>query len=352
MKIKKISIFIACVLLFSCFPLQSFAGAAKNLQFELRVDTENNNDSVISADENNVVVEAGGEFTVDVYLRNTSDEDKYTITNLQHELEFDENFFELKNVECKKADYAYLWEYSSWNVVRSDILQTKVIEFENNELLVRITFKVKDGYGNGSSSTLTHFRTEAKDSITPTVYDISAKELTVTVGERPKYVVEVGEDYVGATKLVLVYTNEEGISFDYDGVQMFDVSGAGYKYNGTGYTYVYGLVVEGTKKVMNAETNEEETIPLMYEEFYNNVKVDYEETAEKIDYTVPYDVNLLGDSGNWLDIIAIYSVADHDEDIFVNKYMKQIIKADTNRDKVVRTNDTDELFKAVYVANN
>ena len=116
---------------------------------------------------------------------------------------------------------------------------------------------------------------------------------------------------------------------------MFDVSDAGYKYNGTGYTYVYGLVVESL---------EENTV----EAYEAKVTMDTVDTAEKIDYSVPYDVNLLGDGATWLDIIAIYSVADHDDDIFVNEYMKQIIKADTNGDKVVRANDTDELYTAVY----
>lgn len=156
-----------------------------------------------------------------------------------------------------------------------------------------------------------------------------------------KYVVEVDittdGDYAGATKLVLVYTNVDGITFDYNGAQMFDVSDAGYKYNDvTEFTYVYGLVVDSDGKTT-------------LDEYKAEVTVDYEGTAEKIDYTVPYDVNLIG-GVNWLDIISIYSVADHDDDIFVgvNEYMKLIIKADTNRDKVVRADDTDKLYTAVY----
>ncbi len=169
-----LSIFIACVLLFACFSVNTFAESAKNLKFEITADGKDE-----------VVVEAGNEFTVDLYLNNITDDASYTITNLQNEIEFDENFFEFVKVDCVKATDASVLEYSSYTVVKTIFLKTAATKFENKELLARITFKVKKGCKNGSSSIFTHLRSEAKDSITPSIYNISTQDMTVYIGEKP-----------------------------------------------------------------------------------------------------------------------------------------------------------------------
>ena len=76
-----LTLFIACVLLLSCFSFHTFADNAKNLLFEVSVDGENE-----------IIVEAGDKITVDFTIENISDDAGYTITNLQNEIEFDDEF--------------------------------------------------------------------------------------------------------------------------------------------------------------------------------------------------------------------------------------------------------------------
>ena len=343
MKIKRISIFLACVLLFSCFPLQSFADAAKNLQFELRVDTENNNDSVISADENNVVVEAGGEFTVDLYLRNTSDDGPYTITDIQHEIEFDENFFEFVKAETVKATSAMKQTDVSYTCVRTYFFG-RPTEFDNDQCLTRVTFKVKGEVGD-TSSLISTPRIDANDSTLQTDYSISTKDMTVTVGERLKYVVEVGEDYVAGKKLVLVYTDEE-LTFTYDGDAMYEVTDKGYKYeapDGTEddhvYAHVYALVVDAING------GDLDAYKAKVESVENG-------TAEKIDYTNKHKITgdiIVEINGaqalTWNDITAAYNAITNDGRSY-KRFMAGCIKVDVNGDKHVTSADAEKIVSA------
>lgn len=173
-------------------------------------------------------------------------------------------------------------------------------------------------------------------------YEAFTQTVTITV-LKPDYVVEVafGEDsdYVDGTKLVLVYTNAEDVSFDFDGVKMFDVTnaklyGGEYLYNGTTpYEHVYALVVEAlsTSELKSYEAK---------------IVLDYENEAEKINYDPNNDINFNG-RVTWDDISAAYTVLEKDEYAFTQQ-MKGFIKADTNRDKRATSLDVSPIITDVY----
>ncbi len=158
---------------------------------------------------------------------------------------------------------------------------------------------------------------------------------TVTI-TTPDYAVEVNledsaeADYVAGKKMVLVYTNVEGVSFDYAGVTMYDVSAKGYTYNGTAYTYVYAVIADAIKGGDLAA----------YE-----AKVGISYTAVAPEYVIAYDAeNLnydLNGSGelNLRDVIAAYGVYNNHESYFTT-YMKMVLEADINADKRVDGIDT------------
>ena len=170
-------------------------------------------------------------------------------------------------------------------------------------------------------------------------YQQVTKKVEITV-LAPNYLVEVvfGEesDYVSGTKLVLVYTNASGVTFDFDGVKMLDVSNAGYTYLNRGEThkYVYALVVDAFKYGTTLDMYKAE------------ITLDYENEASKIDYTVKEDVNLNG-SVTWNDIISAYTVVEYDKYAFENQ-MEGFIKADTNRDKKATSADATPIINVVY----
>ena len=173
-------------------------------------------------------------------------------------------------------------------------------------------------------------------------------ECTVTV--EPKYVVEVNieedGDYVAdeesSTKLVLVYTNSDDMTFKYNNIQMFDVTGAGYTYEGglpftqaEGTTKVYALVVDALA---------ENTLAVYEEKIVTSTETLDAEYI--IDYSEPNDINISG-GVNWDDIISVYAVAEHNEIAFAGA-MKVVIKADRNRDKMADANDATDVITAVY----
>ncbi len=175
-------------------------------------------------------------------------------------------------------------------------------------------------------------------SITKDGYTAVEGNVTITMGD-PIYVVEVAfgvdSDYVDGTKLVLVYTDAENVTFDFDGVQMFDVTAAGYKYNNTeSYEHVYALVVEALDGVTDIAGYEAK------------VSVDYKEKATVISYEPNNDINL-GGTVTWDDIMAAYSVIEKSEYAF-NNQMAGFIKADTNRDKKATSADVTPIINDVY----
>lgn len=163
---------------------------------------------------------------------------------------------------------------------------------------------------------------------------------TLTIGD-PEYVVEVnvntteGADYVAGKKIVLVYTNVDGLSFAYDNKLMIDVTARGYKYNGTDeYSYVYAFVTDALA---------EETV----ENYKTNVT--YKVPADTALYKLSeYNLDLNFDSNDDIqDIITVYGIYNAVPEYFADvKYQKNILKADTNGDKVVDGSDTGEVVNA------
>ena len=202
---------------------------------------------------------------------------------------------------------------------------------------------MKDGLADGASSIIDPWveTSFVQDALAGGSYTVSTEGLTVHIGKKTDYVVEVGldeNDYVDDTKLVLVYTNENNTTFNYNGIPMFDVSGAGYEYEGaedfkqTSDTKVFALVVEP----LAANTLDA----------YKSMVTVGNGSATVIDYDELNDVNGNG-TVNWDDIISVYAVAEHNETAFT-KAMAVVIKADTNHDKVANIYDATSVLKAVY----
>ncbi len=158
-----------------------------------------------------------------------------------------------------------------------------------------------------------------------------------------KYVVEVqlGEDsdYIAGKKLVLVFTNFENQTFKYDGVQMYDVSSAGYKYNDEiSYSYVYAIITEAIYlgEGENAQPGDLE---------------DYEERITLSDdgYAIVINYNNYDVTGNnkvdWNDVTAAYNVVTGDVYSYARE-MAGCIKADINHDKHATAYDINLIIKA------
>ncbi len=162
-----------------------------------------------------------------------------------------------------------------------------------------------------------------------------------------QYVVEVNlngsdtSDYVAGKKLVLVYTNNEGLSFTYSGKTMYDVTVAGYKHNSTdAYEHVYAIVVDAIDTDGNAENGAQATL----DDYKTNVKP--VETALADSYVVVYSNDLNNDGSLTLrDVGVAYGVLNQHEPYFIN-FMANVLMADTNGDKIVDESDAANVKKA------
>lgn len=176
-----LTLLIACLLVFSCFSVQVLADDAKNLQYELSVDGKNE-----------LVVQAGDEITVDLYLENMTDDNDYSVTNIQNEIEFDDSFFEYKSAELITATTSKLAEYS-WGAKRVKLtaLHTdesgKTETYGDKELIAKVTFKVKDGLSDGDFGTLVNKKSIAVDAVANIEYIASSKDMVVYIGEKPEF---------------------------------------------------------------------------------------------------------------------------------------------------------------------
>ena len=164
--------------------MSTFA-ASKNLQYEVTADGVNN--------KNELVVEAGSEFTVYLYLNNLSDNGTYTVTNLQNEIQYDKNFLEVTKDDVElvegKATSATLATYSLGStrvrIIGDVALTDGPTTFDNEQLLAKVKFTVKDGLADGSSTTLVNKKLIAADASSDVTYDISTQNMTVYIGEKP-----------------------------------------------------------------------------------------------------------------------------------------------------------------------
>lgn len=130
-------------------------------------------------------------------------------------------------------------------------------------------------------------------------------------------------DFVTGWDLILVYTNDEGVTFTYDGMTMYDVSALDYRLNGKSYTYIYGFLVRGTANTTKVVSDNGTAGLLPY------------------DPGSPYDVNGSG-SIDLNDLVAVQGIYNVREEMFMY-HMEIALKADTNRDKKVDTLDAAEI---------
>ena len=79
---RVISLILAAVMLITSIPITAVAAEENKLKFDINVDGEHV-----------VYVEAGEEITVSFNITNMSEDSDFTITNLQNEIEYDQDFF-------------------------------------------------------------------------------------------------------------------------------------------------------------------------------------------------------------------------------------------------------------------
>ena len=134
--------------------------------------------------------------------------------------------------------------------------------------------------------------------------------------------------------LVLVYTNDSG-SISFDNKAMYDVTSAGYKYNGTAYSHVYATVVKGgdgiTANTLTAK-----------------VKADASVTATVLTCNT-LDVNSSGtvDLRDAVAAVAVYNV----NETYMTEHLPIVLKADVDHSKKVDASDFNKL-KVEYLKND
>ena len=141
-------------------------------------------------------------------------------------------------------------------------------------------------------------------------------------------------DFIVGWDLVLVYTNDEVPGFTYDGALLYDVSDLGYKFGtvwnqngtavvtpGTGYTYVYGLIVHGDADADKVAPSGKTAAVL-----------DRSNSKDR------YDVN----NSNTVDIndfVAVAAVYNVNDEYLNEERMSVVLLADVSGNKMVDTYD-------------
>ena len=163
-------------------------------------------------------------------------------------------------------------------------------------------------------------------------------------------------DYIAGKRLVLVYTNLDKAYYGYGTAdsyeKLFDVTEAGYKYvdndyanetftvDNTEYAHVYGIVVD---KISDFVANED------HEQLYrdNIVFLGSDEAYAPENIVYDADINLTGE----LDVND-YSMNNGIYNVTYDRmtYIKSLLKADYNHDKVVDTTDSLEVKDVVDTA--
>lgn len=283
--------------------------------------------------------------TVTYTLKNVTDETgKYVVSSHTNEVYYDPDFFEyVEDSASITAGISQTAKYQEWSwgarsISFNGYAQNK--KWASKQIVGTFQLKVIATEG---SSTIYSVPVIAS---TNGIYNFTTSDLTVKIGEDISYVVEVNfsEDYIDGKKIILVYTNNDGISFDYDGVTMYDVTSKGYEYIGdedfiqTSDTKVYAIVVDA---VENATLDD----------YKANVAVIYEQiSADKV-ISLPTsglecDLNKSGD----IDIgdpISAYGVFHGDSELYP-LHMELILETDVNNDKCINEEDTD-CFEKAYI---
>ena len=276
-------------------------------------------------------VKTGNTFTVDVYI------DTADVKGVQWTLEYDTELF-----KCLKMDTDYNFEGTvtapSFMPVRGTIDETKPV--------ATYTFEKNTIAATESEFSFKEIGIATKEEVSEVVH-VPCADVSLTMEIDLDYVVEVNLDrtgeYIAQKRLVLVYTNATGITFDFDGIQMYDVTGADYEYEGEGFTQtadtkVYALVVDAIDNGV-------------FEDYEAKVSPDYLETATVITYDKNYEfLDVLYDNDvnqdqlvEWFDIMTVYMVSACEED-----KMHYILKADVNGDKVVTLDDASSIINQLY----
>lgn len=208
-----------------------------------------------------------------------------------------------------------------------------------------VSYKVNGGDETDSVSVSERGTYTIEYTITPTTgYAKVTGTFTLVIGD-PKYVVEVNltgaenRDYVSGKKIVLVYTNTDGLAFNYGDDLMIDVTERGYKYNGTDeYSHVYAFVTDAIES-----SDAEVTV----EDYSKNISCVIPSPAELVKLTYSMDLNF-DDNLNVQDITTAYGIYNVNADYFKNvKYQKNILRADTDGNKCVNNDDANTVVDAV-----
>lgn len=138
----------------------------------------------------------------------------------------------------------------------------------------------------------------------------------------PAYKTEATE-YVAGYSLVLVYTNQSGLNFTYDGRAMYDVTAAGYSLEGQAYSHVYGIVVQG-----NADMT----------------KLAYAVgTATRIGYSTDINASGTTDLKDAINTVAVYNA----DSAYMADKMMLVLRADVDHSKTVDNADTTLVLDAI-----
>ncbi len=324
MKIKFIMLLLAVSLFFS---LMTPVSANSNVTLHSDLTCDNKNE---------VIKQTGDIITVTYTLTNITNADgKYFMLAHTNEFYYDYTFFEYVSGSATSNIDTIDTLFQRWGDGKEYSVSFNGMPMENwNSTLVVGTFQLKVIATEGSS---TIYSKDGRDSIASASedYAIIKDNLTVTIGDpAPDYVVEVA-DYVEGKKIVLAYTNNNEISFAYNGETMYDVTSKEYAYSGTEEfasgqdTKVYALVVDA---ISNGTLDD----------YKDNVSFINDTVDEGYVISAPesdlvYDLNNSGktDIG---DVISAYGVLYADSNIYPS-FMNLILRADINNDKCVNEID-------------
>lgn len=159
----------------------------------------------------------------------------------------------------------------------------------------------------------------------------------VDLAEDGDYVAKNTAENTTAKKIVLVYTNTDGLCFKYNNKSMIDVTAQGYKYNGTdAYDHVYAFVTDFVDNDLDT--------------YKSKVTYSTNGTNAVLDTALQYDINLR--NGVEIDDIGTeYSVYNGYKGYFASLvYQANILKADTNKNKKVDSGDITDVTNAVREA--
>lgn len=209
-----------------------------------------------------------------------------------------------------------------------------------------VSYQVNNGAVSDSVSVADRGSYTIAYTITPALgYAEVSGTFTLVIGD-PEYVVEVNldatGDYVAGKKIVLVYTDVDGVAFKYGTNLMIDVTASGYKYNDTvQYRHVYAFVTTAI-----ASDGEAVTV----EDYSDNVSCVIPSPETLLTLTYSEDLNFV-DGLTVDDITVAYGIYNVCDGYFANvKYQKSLLRADTDRNKLVDNDDTTAVVNAVLSA--